>query len=630
MTGTASNQRRRPNDAAIDTTETGGGSLTELAADGVSAKTSVLYVRVSTKDQAERDGEADGYSIPAQIEACQRKAQSLGAIVVEAFVDRGESARSADRPELQRMLRSLKKSDIDFVIVHKIDRLARNRQDDIAITTAIAASGAKLVSVTENIDETPSGFLMHGIMSSIAEFYSRNLALEVEKGIQQKFQAGGTVSLAPIGYINARKVVGGIEVRTVELDPERAHHIRWAFDAYATGDWTLSQLAEELETRGLTQRPTRKRVSRPLPPNKLHELLRNRYYLGFVRYRGLENEGKHSALIDSVTFERVQRVLAQHRVSGERSYRHKHYLAGSLTCGRCKSRMAYGVSRGKNGETYGYFFCLGRHSKRTHCELRYLPAAAVEEAVEEQWLLERPPTDLVELQRNLLMDFDSLADRSRAESEAIKQRIHRVRRERVKWAEKAMEGVVPDDVARDKQAQLAQTLLRLESDVSRLDRLGDLQRDALEAALRLVADCGTAYAEGDNDLRRAYNQAWFRTLEIDEDESGRSEITEVERCDEIQAIRTAKIRKLDTVPDGGRTERSLWSPSGFRAISQVGSSNVPTLVGMTGFEPATPSSRTRCATKLRYIPKALGPEGPEASSSVCEIDCLVRSSNGRL
>ena len=86
------------------------------------------------------------------------------------------------------------------VIVHKVDRLARNRYDDAVISAQLQAAGARLVSVTENIDQTPSGLLLHGIMSSIAEFYSRNLANEVIKGTQQKVSAGGTPHIAPIGY----------------------------------------------------------------------------------------------------------------------------------------------------------------------------------------------------------------------------------------------------------------------------------------------------------------------------------------------------------------------------------------------------------------------------------------------
>ena len=89
------------------------------------------------------------------------------------------------------MLERLKSErDVDFVIVHKIDRLARNRGDDVNITLAIREAGAQLVSVSENIDETPSGMLLHGIMSSIAEFYSRNLATEVIKGTRKKVEGG--------------------------------------------------------------------------------------------------------------------------------------------------------------------------------------------------------------------------------------------------------------------------------------------------------------------------------------------------------------------------------------------------------------------------------------------------------
>ena len=90
------------------------------------------------------------------------------------------------------MLAYLKDDSVTYVIVHKVDRLARNRLDDAQIHLMIQQAGAELVSATENIDETPSGMLLHGIMSSIAEFYSRNLAHEVVKGMEQKAKTGGT------------------------------------------------------------------------------------------------------------------------------------------------------------------------------------------------------------------------------------------------------------------------------------------------------------------------------------------------------------------------------------------------------------------------------------------------------
>ncbi|MCR8944101.1 recombinase family protein [Streptomyces sp. OUCMDZ-4982] len=115
------------------------------------------------------------------------------------------------------------------MLVHKVDRLACNRVDDIEITMAVKKAGATLVSATENIDETSSGMLLHGIMSSIAEFYSRNLATEVHKGMSQKAIAGGTPGRVLLGYRNVGRTTDeGRGERTVEIDPERADLIAWA------------------------------------------------------------------------------------------------------------------------------------------------------------------------------------------------------------------------------------------------------------------------------------------------------------------------------------------------------------------------------------------------------------------
>src|SRR5258706_15783798 len=103
------------------------------AESNIAGATAAIYVRVSTKEQAERDGDPEGYSIPAQRDACMRKAGALGAVVLDEFVDRGESARTADRPELQRLLDFVIDNPVTYLIVHKIDRLARNRADDVAI-----------------------------------------------------------------------------------------------------------------------------------------------------------------------------------------------------------------------------------------------------------------------------------------------------------------------------------------------------------------------------------------------------------------------------------------------------------------------------------------------------------------
>lgn len=268
--------------------------------------------------------------------------------------------------------------------MHKIDRLARSRADDVTINLAIQQSGARLVSVTENIDETPSGMLLHGIMSSIAEFYSRNLGAEVLKGTTQKAQGGGTPGRAPVGYRNVIRLEHGSEYRTVELDPERAPLMRYAFEAYATGDWSTERLLRKLTEQGLTTAPTKTRPGQALVKSHFIRLLKHPYYRGIVRYRGVEYPGRHQALVDEVTWQTVQNVLAAQNYAGEKRRIHDHYLKGSVFCKQCGSRLVITHAVNRHGTTYPYFVCSGR-KRLEACTQRAILIDQVEELVERHY-----------------------------------------------------------------------------------------------------------------------------------------------------------------------------------------------------------------------------------------------------
>lgn len=136
------------------------------------------------------------------------------------------------------MLRYLKDAgDVDYVIVHKLDRLARNRADDVEINRAFDEAGVRLVSTSENIDQTLGGILLHDIMSSIAEFYSRNLANEVIKGMSEKARNGGTNGKAPPDYRDIRSLTA----RRTNLENQR----RRLLQAHYAGAVPLELLKEE-------------------------------------------------------------------------------------------------------------------------------------------------------------------------------------------------------------------------------------------------------------------------------------------------------------------------------------------------------------------------------------------------
>ncbi len=477
------------------------------------------YIRVSTKEQAERDGDPEGYSIPAQREANRRKAATLHAVVDVEFLDRGESARSADRPELKRMLVYIKQHpEVKYVIVHKVDRLARNRMDDVEINLALNKAGVTLVSATENIDETPSGMLLHGIMSSIAEFYSRNLGTEVVKGMSQKVKTGGTPGKPPLGYRNVRAInADGREVRTIELDPERAELIRWAFEAYATGDWTLVRLLAELELRGLTNLPTPKFPIRPIRPSHLYLILTHPYYKGEVVWRGARYPGRHPKLVDPITWTRVQDVLAAHG-PGEKQRAHPHYLKSSVSCGQCGSRLVITYAKNRYGSVYPYFVCVGRHQKRTGCTQKAMLISAVEALIEDFYAEVRLEPELRgHIEHSLSVELAAAQQQAESAQRDLATQKQRLIHERSRLLQAHYAGAVPLDLLKSEQDRIAGQLDVIESRLAATEMEFTTIQANLRTALDFASDCHRAYMAASDQARRLFNQALFKQLYLNED-----------------------------------------------------------------------------------------------------------------
>ncbi len=488
----------------------------------------VSYLRVSTKEQAQRGGRDEGFSLPAQREANQRKAESLGAAVVEEFIEPGESGVTTDhRPALQGLLAYVKDHPVAYCIVHKVDRLARNRLDDAMIHYELRQAGVMLVSATENIDETPSGMLVHGIMSSIAEFYSLNLATEVTKGLVQKAAAGGTPTKAPIGYLNVRKRDElGREVRTVEVDPERSEHVTWAFHAYATGNWTTAQIYEALIARGLTTRPTPRHPAKPLAFSSVHRMLTNAYYKGDVTYKGVVYTGAHRPIVPIEVWYRVQTVLTAHNSAGDRRRRHDHYLKGTVYCGACGSRLMISNARSASGNIYPYFVCAGRHAKRTHCTRPAILVEKVEQLVADHYKTIQIPPDVRHAMLGMLdQEFATLHASTETERHQLTVERDRIQDQRRASLQAHYAGALPLDLLKEEQDRLARQLDLVTARLDALDSTYDEARTHLQECLALAGDCQTIYACGSETTRQTANQAFFTRIYLDTDDTIRTQPT---------------------------------------------------------------------------------------------------------
>ena len=563
-------------------------------------KRAVLYLRVSSRGQLETDYDDDGLSIAAQRERCTQKAAEHGAVLVDEYIERAESAKTSQRPELNVMLRRIKEQrDVDYVILWKVDRFARNRRDDANMLFEIELAGARLISATENIDQTPAGRLMHGMLASFAEYYSRNLANEVLKGLTEKAKRGGTPGRARLGYLNVREQLPqGGEVRTIIIDPERGPIITWAFTTYATGLYSLPDMVLLLEARGLRSRGNRRHSPQPLSLSTVHEMLSSPYYAGIVTYQGKQYPGRHERLVSQELFDQVQAVLKAHRHSGERDRKHQHYLKGTIRCGTCGCRLIYSRNKG-NGGIYEYFVCP--RNQRGECLQGYQPVDLVEVAIEDHYATVPFSEDEREaIRQALTADLGERVAIAQQEIERCQGVLQELKEQERKLLNMHYEDRISGQLFDDEQARLRLQRQDAEALIARLNLRYDDVAATLDVALEILGeDLHDLYLRADNTIRRLINQAIFNALFVCDETITAAELAGP--FAELRALHNA-IRGIasstripaqaEIIATTGAQHAEAPVPYREREPLDVGSiSNV--MVEPTGIEPVTSCLQSR-------------------------------------
>jgi site-specific DNA recombinase len=326
--------------------------------------------------------------------------------------------------------------------------------------------------------------------------------------------------MAPLGYRNVQDLAGGNELRWIEVDPERAPHITWAFDAYATGDYSLSQLAEALDERGLRSRGTPKRRERALGKTDLQKLLRKTFYIGRFTWGGVEYQGTHEPLTTIETFAAVQAQLTAKNLAGERTQNHEHYLKGTIACGRCGSRMIFSRNRGRHGGLYDYFVCLGRHGKQVPCDLPYVSVTEIEDQIERYYQTVKLDEGTAD---TLFRHIIDAAKKRNAKALKLagqqRKRIELLEAERRSLLKAHLAGAVPLELLAEEQARITDELAKAGALMANSEiHWEELQRN-LQRALALASNLGSTYAKANEKVRRQMNQAIFEEILIEVDGS---------------------------------------------------------------------------------------------------------------
>ncbi len=282
------------------------------------SKTFFAYIRVSTAKQG-----TQGSSLQEQRGAIEAYAQRNGIAIVEWFEERVTAAKRG-RSVFARMLKSLEKGDARGIIIHKIDRSARNLRDWADLADLIDR-GAEIHFAHDALDlRSRGGRLSADIQAVVAADFIRNLREETRKGFYGRLKQGFYPLRAPVGYLDQ----GRGQAKAV--DPIRGPLVRQAFELYATGDYSFHKLQAELHQRGL-----RGCKGNIISLNGLTTMLNNPFYVGLIRIRktGEFFQGAHPSLITKALYDRVQSILRGNRIGTP--YKNDFIFRRLIRCSGC-------------------------------------------------------------------------------------------------------------------------------------------------------------------------------------------------------------------------------------------------------------------------------------------------------
>jgi site-specific DNA recombinase len=553
----------------------------------------ILYLRVSTQRQMNTavDIDADGNSIATQREFCQKRCKRLRAPIVETFIEPGNSAQSiAKRPVFRELLRYVEDHpEVRYVVIYMRSRIFRN-QTDAAITKRILATmGVKLISAKEEFGEGYMADAMEAITDIMNEVQVRQSGEDIRNKLLHKAKSGGTVGRAKLGYLNVRKDFDGRLVNTIDVDPVRAPFIRWAFETYSTGEYSMVRLQQALGEQGLATRASAKWRPAPVSRSQIGLILRDPYYIGMVRFKGQLYQGRHEPLITPELFERVQAVIDERVKRGQRDRVHNHFLRGMMYCGRCRDagrehRLIYTEATNGSGQVYGYYLCRGRQDGV--CELPLLAVPEVERAVaNEVRRLDLPADFATEARNQVHRDLEHHQASEREVSKRLVQELKKLDAQEERLIDLASDGTLatPKLKQRLQQVKTQQAVVR-----QRLEQTDEqLQHgaDVILSYVDLLSNPGNFYDNTNDVARRKLLTAFFSRLTIDDDDHEMTTQSDLRQA--VQQIKSAAVeheqgkrKGADLSTSASKSERSSDNFL-VTCLSKV------TLVAGAGLEPAT-------------------------------------------
>lgn len=311
-------------------------------------------------------------SIEGQRRDCEAYARQHGLTIVHEYIDRHISGRGVEsRLAFQQMIADSSKHLFDLVICWKTDRFARNRYDSAVYKKKLRDNGVRILYAAESSVEGPEGIILEGLMESLAEYYSAELAQKMRRGMRESALKGRAINPSrPLGLTTD-------EHKRFIIDEKNAPTIRFIFEHYAAGESSAS-IVEQLNAAGL-------RTSKGNAFNKcsIPRIIQNEAYHGvyICKAYDVRIDGAIPAIIDDDLWKRAQKMLTLNKQHRAPHSSHADYLlSGKLFCGCCHSLMR-GISGHNCRNDVYYYYACGNKADGGTCKKKNIPKDVAENLV---------------------------------------------------------------------------------------------------------------------------------------------------------------------------------------------------------------------------------------------------------
>jgi len=433
------------------------------------------YIRVSTVRQGE------GVSLGEQKKSIENYALKNDLQIIQMFEEK-QTASKKGRPVFSEMIKLLKKKKADGVIIHKIDRSARNLSD-WAEFSDLLDNGIEIHCSFEAIDfATRGGRLMADMFAVLATDHIRNHISEVKKGLYGRLDQGIYPFYAPIGYLNT----GGGNIK--EVDKHNAPLVRKLFELYSTGNHSIIELVDIMFKKGLRNRNGNK-VTR----NGISFILHNPFYIGIIRLRKNGNvyQGVHPPLVSERLFNKVQ-VVMRGKTKNVDSVKHDYIYRRCIQCGLCNKSL---IAERQKGNVY------------YRCHTPECPTKTVRQEIIENSLLDyfsRFKMSDAEIQQ-LESILSENTKRNLAERDALKKEsmlnITQLQARLDLLTEKLLDGIIDNEIYNEKKISILNQIAESKDKMSDLEEKQAPEKDISELA-KLLNSLHSVYLDANLELKR--------------------------------------------------------------------------------------------------------------------------------